>query len=89
MKVVLGLRARKDLERVRVSAERDRIVDALAALQDEAPNLDVKALQGRAGWRRLRTGHWRILYRVESDVVAVERIVNRRDLNQAVASLSG
>lgn len=66
-------------------------------------NLDVKALRGAEPWHRLRIGEWRVLYReaterevtslnglrgIKADkAVFVARIVNRRDLDEAVKSL--
>jgi hypothetical protein len=64
-------------------------------------NLDIVALRGRAPWLRLRSGDWRVLLRPLSaaelaDVggaaergFLVARIVNRRDLERAVATLPG
>jgi mRNA-degrading endonuclease RelE of RelBE toxin-antitoxin system len=54
-------------------------------------NADVKALTGRAPWRRLRVGTWRVLFREcaldEPGDVLVARVVNRRDLDRAAATL--
>jgi hypothetical protein len=59
-------------------------------------SLDIKALKGRDPWLRLRVGDYRILYRAftppSKGVSArrgylVARIVNRRDLDRASASL--
>ena len=66
-------------------------------------NLDVKPLEGHAPWLRLRVGVYRILYRpLTTDELAavsqqrghridagylVARIIHRRDLDRAVASL--
>jgi len=48
----------------------------------------VKAIAGHAGWFRLRVGDWRVLYRrVSASGMLVARIVNRRDLDRAVAQL--
>jgi regulator of sirC expression with transglutaminase-like and TPR domain len=82
--------------------ERSRIVRALreGLAADPLPrNLDLAVLQGRAPWLRLRSGDWRVLLRPLSaaeltDVggttargFLVARIVNRRDLERAVATL--
>src|SRR3970040_1563537 len=82
--------------------DRSRIVQALqeGLAADPLPrNLDLVALQGRAPWLRLRSGDWRVLLRPLSaaelaDVSGtaargflVARIVNRRDLERAVATL--
>ncbi|MGQ0669508.1 MAG: type II toxin-antitoxin system RelE/ParE family toxin [Actinomycetota bacterium] len=63
----LSPRATKDLERIARADRRAaravvRVLEALARVPPPA-NLDVKALEGRPPWRRLRTGDWRIAYR--------------------------
>jgi hypothetical protein len=49
--------------------------------------LDVTALEGRAPWLRLRVGNCRVLYRPIEGGWWIGRIVNRRDLLQAVKTL--
>lgn len=49
--------------------------------------MDVKSLAGHPGWYRLRLGDWRVLYYSDPPGIVVERIVNRRDLERAVATL--
>ena len=39
-----------------------RALDGLS-VDSPPPNLDVKPLEGRPPWRRLRIGDWRIVYR--------------------------
>jgi hypothetical protein len=74
------------------------MVDAIDALGRDAPGLDIVPLAGRGPWRRLREGDWRILHRPLSADEArhsgmrgrgylVDRVVNRRDLDQAVRGL--
>ncbi len=99
--VELSRRAQRDL-RVLPDRGRSRIVRALqeGLAADPLPrNLDIVALQGQAPWLRLRSGDWRVLLRPLSvaeltDVARtatrgflVARIVNRRDLERAVATL--
>lgn len=86
--IVYARRAKRDLRRIGPGPEARRIVRALDELAAGAPNLDVKALQGRAPWLRLRVGDWRVLYREigEGDLL-VGRIVPRGDLERAVDSL--
>lgn len=85
--VELSARAERDLRRIKRGPDRQRLVVALQALAGDAANLDVKALQGRAPWRRLRVGDYRVLYRPVEQGLWVERIVDRRDLDRAVATL--
>lgn len=99
--VELGRRAQRDL-RALPERDRSRIVRALRndlAAEPLPPNLDLVALRGRAPWLRLRSGDWRVLLRpltpTELSEVAgtaergflVARVVNRRDLERAVATL--
>ncbi len=99
--VELSRRAQRDL-RALSDRDRSRIVRALreGLAADPLPrNLDIVALQGQAPWLRLRSGDWRVLLRPLSvaelaDVggttargFLVARIVNRRDLERAVATL--
>lgn len=86
--VELSNRAKKDLRRLAKSrSRRQQVVDALLALDAGAENLDVKPLEGRPGWYRLRAGDHRVLYRPVEERLWVERIVNRRDLHRAVSTL--
>ena len=99
--VELSCRAQRDL-RALPDRDRSRIVRALREdlASDPLPrNLDVVALQGRTPWLRLRSGDWRLLLRPLSAAELAEvagtatrgflvaRIVNRRDLERAVATL--
>jgi mRNA-degrading endonuclease RelE of RelBE toxin-antitoxin system len=99
--VELSRRTQRDL-RALPDRERSRIVRALreGLAADPLPrNLDVVALQGRTPWLRLRSGDWRVLLRPLSAAelagaagtatrgFLVAWIVNRRDLERAVATL--
>ncbi len=93
--VVLSRRAERDLRGLGSGEALARIREALEGLADGGASLDIKPLAGAAPWHRLRVGDHRILYRpLESDEVAdasvrwlVARIVHRRDLERAVATL--
>jgi len=50
-------------------------------------NIDVVPLVGRSPWLRLRVGDWRVLFRPIDDALWIERLVHRRDLDQAVETL--
>ena len=63
---------------------------ALGRLATPQPrDLDVVPLVGHAPWLRLRVGDYRVLFRPESapSTFLVVRVVNRRDLERAVANL--
>lgn len=100
-RVELSKRALRDLRRIDYK-NRKRLLDLLEndlAAEPQPPNLDIKALTRRAPWLRLRRGEYRILYRQltqaelqtlnanEQAGYLVERIIDRRDLEQAASTL--
>jgi mRNA-degrading endonuclease RelE of RelBE toxin-antitoxin system len=101
-RVELSKRALRDLRRLDHPVRR-RLLDLLErelAAEPQPPNLDVKALVGRSPWLRLRRGEHRIIYRpltkaelarldaLEPAGFLVGRVVDRRDLERAAASLA-
>jgi mRNA-degrading endonuclease RelE of RelBE toxin-antitoxin system len=91
--VEFASRAARDVKNM-PRQDRRRVLDAIAETlgADELPaNADVKALTGRAPWRRQRVGQWRVIYRPcapeEPGDILVARVVNRRDLERAMTSL--
>jgi mRNA-degrading endonuclease RelE of RelBE toxin-antitoxin system len=96
MRVDLARQAQRDLHKLRRSPDLKRLQVAIESLRSQGLHADVKALEGARPWLRLRTGDWRIIYRKYSqaevdergeDGYVVARIVNRRDLADAVRSL--
>lgn len=96
--VEFGTKVKADLRAAQRAGELARVREAIEDLKAEAPGLDIVALQGRAPWRRLRSGDLRILLRpLKPDEMRdlghrgrgylVARVVNRRDLDRAVRSL--
>ncbi len=74
--VVLAGPARKSLKRVPAS-DKARILSALAEMQEDPLQGDIRKLQGLPGFRR-RVGNWRILFEVALErrhivVAAIER----------------
>lgn len=99
--IELSRRALRDLRRID-GGDRRRLFDVLErdlAAEPQPPNLDVKQLAGHSPWLRLRRGGYRILYRPLTDAelstlgaehpsgFLVERIVDRGDLDRAIATL--
>ena len=89
---------KRDLRDAKRAGELVRVRAAIDDLKAEAAGLDIVPLQGRPPWRRMRTGNWRVLFRPLTPTemgqlghrgggYLVARIVNRRDLERAVASL--
>ena len=98
-RVQFSRRARKDLERLNATT-RSRVRAALGGLVQTPPrsNLDIRSLTGRSPWLRLRVGNVRVilrpltqteasLLRVESPGYLVERVIDRRDLDDALRPL--
>jgi mRNA-degrading endonuclease RelE of RelBE toxin-antitoxin system len=93
---VLSRRAERDLRRIGAGSALTRIREALEAVAAGTTNLDVKPLAGAAPWHRLRVGEYRVLFRPidrnEAGVTRarwlVARVVHRRDLERAVATLT-
>jgi len=90
--------AERDLRALRRLPDLQRIQDAIDALRREDQGLDIRPLEGRAPWRRLRDGNWRIIFRplnadevrdlgLRGRVYVVARVVNRRDLERAARGL--
>ena len=74
--VVLAGPARKSLKRIPAS-EKTRVLTALAEIQQDPFQGDIRKLQGLPGFRR-RVGNWRILFEVALErrqvvVAALER----------------
>lgn len=94
--VVLSRRAERDVRRIGAGAALARIREALEGLAAGEANLDIKPPVGVAPWHRLRVGDYRLLYRSinraeieDSDARwLVARVVHRRDLERAVATLT-
>jgi len=88
-RVRFSRRAAKDLDRLS-SPDARRVRAALSRLAIPLPrDLDVVPLVGHAPWLRLRVGDFRVLFLPEGapSTFLVVRVVNRRDLERAVAGL--
>ncbi len=60
---------------------RERVQKILTRLKKWPEVSGVKALSGNlAGWYRLRTGDFRVRFRVESELVIVDKIGHRKDV---------
>ena len=77
--VVLGQEAARQFDRlpVAIRARVNRLRERLA----HWPRVSgVKALSGNlAGWYRLRTGDYRVRFRVEGETIIVDKIGHRRE----------
>jgi mRNA interferase RelE/StbE len=88
--IELAPRAIRDLKRLDRQT-RKRVQQAFQALGEDAANLDIKPVTGRAPWRRLRVGEHRVLYHELADETEsrylVARVIDRRDLHRAIDKL--
>lgn len=101
--VELARQAARDIRQISHSQGLDRLEKALfdELSADPAPeNLDIKTLQGRKPWLRMRVGDWRLIYRPltqeellecregeETEGFLVARIIHRRDLDRTLRTL--
>ncbi len=99
--IELSKSALHDLRRIDHKNRRQLVglIEEDLAADPQPANLDVKQLTGRQPWLRLRRGGYRILYRPltreelralkaqEHVGFLVERIIDRGDLERAVATL--
>ena len=92
-RIEIARRAERDLSKLK-RQDVQRVRDKLAEFVVGAENVDVKALQGRSPWLRLRVGELRVLLRPltpdESGGAPgwlVARVIARRELERATASL--
>jgi mRNA interferase RelE/StbE len=88
--VRLSRRATKDLDASPAKVAR-RVANALERLAENPRDtrFDVKLLVGKRPWRRLRIGDHRVPFRLSDGgkVVLVGRVVDRKELEQAVLTL--
>ena len=95
-RVVISRRAERDLRRIGSRDELARVRAALSGLAGGAADLDVRPLVGSSPWHRLRVGDYRVIFRAIASDEAIDpeaawliaRIVHRRDLGRAVATLA-
>ena len=78
--VELTPEAAEQLERL-PKAIHDRVVRLFERLEDWPDVSGAKALRGAlTGWYRLRTGDYRVRFRVQGETIIVGRIGHRRDI---------
>lgn len=86
--IEVSARAETDLRRIQRGPQRRLLRDGIQMLAEPSANLDVKAVIGHPPWRRLRVGDFRVLYRpVDATTLLVGRVVDRGDLERAIAAL--
>lgn len=90
-RIEISRRANRDLRKL-APPDLRRVREALKALSANAANLDIKVLANRPPWLRLRAGELRIIYRPEPSAAGptwlIARVIHRRELDRAIASLN-
>ena len=80
--IIIKQQARKKLQSL-AKPDRLRIADKINQLGDnpDAPELNVKKLEGEPGWR-MRVGGWRVIFdrQDELKIIAIEKIGSRGDV---------
>ena len=76
MQVLLHHTADKYLNRLNAT-DRERIRVALKNLEKEPPKGDIKSYEGNLGIWRLKVSNFRVLYKVEGNVILVTHIEPR------------
>ena len=73
--------AQRDIDKLEPTV-RQRVLKRLVALGDDPRPPDAKKLSGEASGYRIRVGDYRVLYRVDDDVllVLVVRVGRRREV---------
>ena len=88
--IKLAPRAIRDIKRLDART-RKRVRQAFESLEVGAANLDIKPIAGHAPWPRMRVGEHRVIFRELSAGDAsryyVARVIDRRDLHQAIDRL--
>lgn len=87
--VQLTGRAADDLDQIPIEIRREILSD-IRQLSSAPfpPGTHVKKLKGfKPPLYRLRTGDYRIIYRVEARVIFIMRIINRKDLERIIKRL--
>jgi mRNA interferase RelE/StbE len=81
-RVLIKPSAAKEIEAVDLKKDRRRIVEALAALADEASPFDCEKLAGLDDHYRIRLGRFRIVSTIEDDALVVLgiRVARRKDV---------
>ena len=73
--------AAKELKKI-PNAERMRIVEMIDSFAENLPNPDTTKMKGNNPFHKVRVGHYRIVYEIQSDilVILVVKIGHRKDI---------
>lgn len=88
-KVNLAHSAAEDLDSIPVKF-RSQIIEAIKSLSNGPfpTGVSIKRLKGfRPPLYRLRSGNYRVLYRIEGSTVIVMRVIDRKDLEKIIRRL--
>jgi len=76
MQVFLHRTAQKYLDRLN-RTDKDRIKSALEELEKEPPQGDIRPYEGNPGIWRVKVGGYRVLYKIEDDIILATHIEPR------------
>jgi len=88
-KIQLAHSAVKDLNNI-PEAQRVHIIASIKSLplKPFAPGSNIKKLKGfKPPLYRMRSGDYRVLYRVKEDTISVMRVIDRKDLETIIKRL--
>jgi mRNA interferase RelE/StbE len=76
MQVFLHHKAKKYFDRLN-RTDREQIKEALQDLEKEPPEGDIRPYEGNPGIWRLKVGGYRVLYKIENDIILATHIEPR------------
>jgi len=81
-------RARKDLKALSMR-ERQRVAQEIDALMENPRPQSCKKLKGREDFYRIRVGDYRVVYRIEDEVllILIVRIGDRKEIYEIIRRL--
>lgn len=75
---------KEDLRRIPANIKKRLRIAIETRLQNDPVLYGQPLRQSLKGYRRIRVGDWRIIYRIESSVVIILKIGNRKDVYEEV-----
>ena len=77
MEIILTSTGKRDLDRLQKDI-RNFIIEGLEKIN--SPVADIKKIKGREGYKRLRLGDYRVLYRQERNKVYIINVNHRKEI---------
>lgn len=80
MKVLIDDAAQKQLAKVTRPGQREKLINAIAALELNPAPRGCEKMSGRVATWKIRVGDWRIVYTRRGDTLTVIKVGDRRDV---------